>query len=198
MARPKHDEGEVCLIGEMTPICNWEGFWKPRDAREEVILPCTNFPFCQIGVVYVGWGVLEVCILFFTNEGFDVMRRLVIHLVKLQFEAPCCEVDIHQWVCPQELLLRPAFDGDKFDKISIINVEHDDVLVASIGSDGEPAQLVTEQHARDLSNGHEDKVRMCVEGFLGERCSIVTISLPWGGNGGGTPAGEEVLVNHSP
>ncbi len=85
MARPKHVEGEVCLINEATPICNWGGFWKPTDAREEVILPCMNFPFCQIGAVDIGWGVLELCVLF-VNEGFDVVRCLIIHLVELQFE----------------------------------------------------------------------------------------------------------------
>ncbi len=69
-----------------------------------MILPHTNFLFRQIGAVYVGWGVLEVCILF-ANEGFDVVRHLVIYLVKLRFEAPCCEVGINQLVHLQELLL---------------------------------------------------------------------------------------------
>jgi hypothetical protein len=71
------------LIGETTPICNWEGFWKPSIAGEEVILPRMNFPFRQIGAVDTGWGVLEVCVLF-ANEGFIIVRRLVVHLVKLQ------------------------------------------------------------------------------------------------------------------
>jgi hypothetical protein len=48
-------------------------------------------------------------------------------------------------------------------QIRIVNVDDDYVLIASVGSDGEPAQLVTEQHARDLDNGHEDKVCMCIE-----------------------------------
>ncbi len=96
-----------------------------------MILPRKNFTFHRIGAVDVGWGALEACVLF-ANEGFDAMRRLVIHLVKLRFEAPCCEVDINQLVHPQELLLRPAFDGDGFDKIGIVNVEDDDALVASV------------------------------------------------------------------
>jgi hypothetical protein len=79
-AWPEHFEGENCLIGEITPVWDWEGFWKTSNAREKVILPRTNF-------VYVGWGVLAVCVLF-ANEGFDVMKRLVFHLVKLWFEAP--------------------------------------------------------------------------------------------------------------
>ncbi len=101
---PYHVEGEVYLISETTPICNWEGFWEPSDAREEVILPRTSFPFCRIGAVDVGWGVLEACVLF-ANEGFNIMIHLVIHLVKLWFEAPCCEVGINQPICPQQLLL---------------------------------------------------------------------------------------------
>jgi hypothetical protein len=88
--------------------------------------------------VDVGGGVLEACVIF-ANEGYDTMRHLIIHLVKLWFEAPCCEVGINQPVRPEELLLRPAFDGDGFDKISIVNVEDDYVLVASVGSDGKPA-----------------------------------------------------------
>jgi hypothetical protein len=106
-----------------------------------VILPRTNLPFSQIGAVDVGWGVLEECVLF-ANEGFNVMRRLVFHLMKSRFEALCCEVGINQPVHPQELLLGPAFDGDGFDKVSIVNVEDDDVLVVCVGSDGEVVQLV--------------------------------------------------------
>ncbi len=48
----------------------------------------------------VGWGILEACVLF-TNEGFNVARHLVIHLLKLRFEALCCQVGINQPVCPQ-------------------------------------------------------------------------------------------------
>ncbi len=92
------------MIGETTQIRNWEGFQKPGNAGEEVILPCTNFPFRRIGAVDVRWGVLEACVLF-ENEGFYVMGHLVIHLVTLWVEAPCCEVGINQLVCPQELLL---------------------------------------------------------------------------------------------
>jgi hypothetical protein len=53
-----HVEGEVYLVGEMIPICNWEGLWKPSNAGEEVVFPSTNFLFRQIGAVDVGWGVL--------------------------------------------------------------------------------------------------------------------------------------------
>jgi hypothetical protein len=66
----------------MTPVCNWEGFWKPGNVKEEVILPHTNLLFCQIGAVGVGCCALEVCVLF-ANEGFSIMRRLVVCLVKL-------------------------------------------------------------------------------------------------------------------
>ncbi len=58
MAQLEHVEGEVCLISEATPICNKEGFWKPSDAGEEVILPRPNFPCCHISTVDTGWGVL--------------------------------------------------------------------------------------------------------------------------------------------
>jgi hypothetical protein len=92
------------LISKATLVCNWEGFWKPSNAREEVILPHITFPFHRTGVVDVGWGVLEACVLF-ANEGFDIVRRLVFHLVKLRVETPCCEVGINPPVCPQELLL---------------------------------------------------------------------------------------------
>ncbi len=92
------------MIIEMTPICDWEGFWKLSNAREEVVLPRTNFPLCQIGAVDVEWGVLEACVLF-VNDSFDIVRHLIIHLVKLWFEAPCCEVGINQPVRLQELLL---------------------------------------------------------------------------------------------
>jgi hypothetical protein len=51
----------------------------------------------------------------------------------------------------------------------VSGVEDDNVLVASVGSDGELSQLVAEQHARDLDNGHEGKVHTWVEGFPGER-----------------------------
>ena len=137
-----------------------------------MILPRTNFPFRQIGAVDVRWGVLEACVLF-ANEGFDVVRCLVVHLVKLRFEALCCEVGINQPVHPQDLLPRPTFDGDRFDKVSIANEEDDYVLVASVRSDGELAQLVTEQNARDLNNGHEEEVCMWVEGFLGKQFQSV-------------------------
>ena len=40
--------------------------------------------------------------------------------------------------------LCPAFDGDGFYKISIVDVEDDNVFVASVGCDGEPAQLIAE------------------------------------------------------
>ncbi len=64
--------------------------------------------------------------------------------------------------------------------ISIINVEDDDVLAASVGSDGEPVQLVAEQHARDLDKGHEDKERTCIEGFLGEQFhSVNWFAIRW-------------------
>ncbi len=92
------------MIGETIPICDWEVFWKPRDAREEVILPRTNFPFRWVSAVNVGWGVLEACVLV-ANEGFNVMRCLVVHLMKLRFEALCFEVGIYQPVGLQELLL---------------------------------------------------------------------------------------------
>ncbi len=142
----------------MTPICNWEGLWKPSNAGVEVVFPRMNFMFRQIGVVDVGWGVLWACVLI-ANECFDVVRLLVVHLVKLRLQAPCCEIGIDQPVSLQELLLGPAFDW--------VNVEVDYVLVASVNSDGEPAQLVAEQHVGDLNNGHEDKVHTSIEGFLG-------------------------------
>jgi hypothetical protein len=63
-----------------------------------------NFPFPQIGAVDVWWGVLEAYALF-RNECFDVVRFLVVHLVKYRFEAPCHEIGINQLVSPQELLL---------------------------------------------------------------------------------------------
>ncbi len=66
-----------------------------------MIVPRTHFPFCHIGVVDKGWGVLEVFVLF-ASEGFDIVRHLVVHLMKLWFEAPCGEVGIDQLVCPQE------------------------------------------------------------------------------------------------
>jgi hypothetical protein len=59
MAWTKHIEGEVHLISESTPICNREGFWKPSNTGEEVILPSLNFPFHRIGAVDVEWGVFE-------------------------------------------------------------------------------------------------------------------------------------------
>ncbi len=92
--RPEHVEGVVCLISEATPICVREGFWKPSDAREEVILPSPNFPFCWIVAVDVRWGLLELCVLF-ANEVFYIVRCLVVHLVELQSESTCCEVCIH-------------------------------------------------------------------------------------------------------
>jgi hypothetical protein len=58
--------------------------------------------------------------------------------------------------------------GTDLAKVEFVNVEDDYILVASIRCDGEPAQLVAEQHARDLNNGHEDEVRTSVEGFLGK------------------------------
>ncbi len=54
-----------------------------------------------------------------------------------------------------------------------MNVEDDDVLVASVRRDGEPARLVAEQHAGDLDDGHEDKVRTSIERFLGKRVHTV-------------------------
>ncbi len=58
MAGLLHVKGGVCLVVETTPICNWEGLWKPSDAREEVVFPSANFPYRRIGAVDVGWGVL--------------------------------------------------------------------------------------------------------------------------------------------
>jgi hypothetical protein len=46
--------------------------------------------------------------------------------------------------------------------------------------DGKAARLVTEQHAGDLNNGHEDEVRTCVEGFLGKRFqSVNQFAIGW-------------------
>jgi hypothetical protein len=40
--------------------------------------------------------------------------------------------------------------------------------------------LVAEQHAGDLDNGHEDEVRMSVEGFLGKRFhSVDRLAIRW-------------------
>jgi hypothetical protein len=62
----------------------------------------------------------------------------------------------------------------------IVNVDDDYVLIASVGSDGELAQLVTEQHASDLDNGHEDKVCMCIERFLRKRFhSVNQFAIGW-------------------
>ncbi len=106
-------------------------------------------------------------------KGFDIMRCLVMHLLELRFESLCCEVGIKQPVRLQKLLLPPAFDGGRFDKICIINVEDGDVLVASVRCDGEMALLIAEQHARDFNNGHEDEVHLGIERFLGEWCHSV-------------------------
>jgi hypothetical protein len=62
----------------------------------------------------------------------------------------------------------------------MVNVEDDDVLVASVRSDGEAAQLVSEQHAGDLDDVHEDKVRTSVEGFLGKQFhSVNWFAIVW-------------------
>jgi hypothetical protein len=143
MAWTEHVEGKVHLISESTPICNREGFWKPSNTGEEVILASPNFSFCQIGAVDVGWGVFELSALL-VNEVFCILRYLVVHLVELQFESTCCEVSIHSLVHWQELFFCPAFDGDGFYKISILDVEDDKVFDASVGRDGEPALLIAE------------------------------------------------------
>ncbi len=43
---------------QTTPICNWEGPQKPSNAREELVFPSANSPFCRIGAVNVRWGGL--------------------------------------------------------------------------------------------------------------------------------------------
>jgi hypothetical protein len=90
----EHVEGEVHLISESTSICNREGFWKPSNTREDVILASPIFLFCRIGAVDVGWSVFEPGALL-ANEVFYIIRYLVVHLVELQFESTCCEVSIH-------------------------------------------------------------------------------------------------------
>jgi hypothetical protein len=78
-----------------------------------------------------------------------------------------------------------------------MNVEDNNVLVASVEHDGEPAQMVAEHHARDLIMVMKMKCIWALKGSW-RSGAIVSIGLQSGENGGGFPYGKEAFVKCSP
>ncbi len=100
----------------------------------------------------------------------------------------------------QEFFLQPAFDGDRANVVGIVDVEDNDVCIASVGGDGEAACLVAGDDAIDGMDLHEDVVGARIEWCLGGVGHvIVDVKAGHGGNCGacGSPwlRGASALPN---
>ena len=82
-------------------------------------------------------------------------------------------------VCAQEFFFLPALDGYRANVVGVVDVENDNVCVAPVGGDGEPACLIA---GDDTINGmyvHEDEVGACVERFLGGIGHVIVNVEAW-------------------
>ena len=81
--------------------------------------------------MHVGRGVLERGTLG-GDEGFDIVRRLVIHFVKARFETPGGEIIVGHLVGAKEFFLRPIFYGNGSNEVGIVDVEDDQIRIAAV------------------------------------------------------------------
>ena len=153
----KHVDGVVTLVREPTPICDGKGGGQAGESRGEVVLPCSYGAFGGISAVHIGRGVLKVGVLG-GNEGFNVMRRLVIHFVEARFEAPGGEIIVSDLVGAKEFFFRPILDGNGSDEVGIVDIEDDQVSVAAVGRDGETSSLIGEYPTGGVGECHEDEM----------------------------------------
>ena len=176
MTVAEHVEGGAALLGEAAPVCNGEGLEEAGDAREEVFFPGAYHAFRRIqdnddgrrhdSAMLVRQCVLEARLLRL-DEFLDLMRCLIVHFVQEGFEALHRQPLICFVVCAQEFFFRPALDWYRANVVGIVDVENNDVCVAPVGGDGEPACLIA---GDDTVNGmyvRENEVGACVEQFLG-------------------------------
>ena len=127
----EHVDGVVTLVRQPTPICDGKGGGQAGKSRGEVIIPRAYCAFGGIGAMHIGRGVLEVGVLGGDN-GFDVVRRLVIHFVEARFEAPGGEIIVSDLVGAKEFFLGPIFDGNGSNEVGIVDIEDDQVRVAAV------------------------------------------------------------------
>ena len=107
--------------------------------------------------MHIGRGVLEVGVLGGDN-GFDVVRRLVIHFVEARFEAPGGEIIVSDLVGAKEFFLGPIFDGNGSNEVGIVDIEDDQVRVAAVRRDGESSSLIGENPPGGVGECHEDEM----------------------------------------
>ncbi len=78
--------------------------------------------------------------------------------VQLWFEAPAGQIYVGDLIGAKEFFLGVILDGNGSNKVGIVNVENDEVSVASVGCDGEAAGLVGEHCSGDVMDGPENKI----------------------------------------
>ena len=182
--RAEHVEGGIALLGESAPVCNREGLWEAGNARNEVVFPGAYCPFGRISLMHVWWGVLEAHLLSL-DEFFNVVRCFVVHFVQEGFETSHREPLVDFIVSAQEFFLRSALDGDRANVVGVVDVEHNNVCIAPVGGEGEPACLVAGDDTVDGMYFHEDMIGASVEWCLGGVGHVVVaVEVGHGGNGG--------------
>jgi hypothetical protein len=122
-----------------------------------VILPCADGMFSGVGMMDVRRRVWECCVLR-VDELLYILGGFIVHFVQLWFEAPAGQVLVGDLIGVEEFFLSAILDGNRRNKVGIVNVENDKVSVASVGCDGEAAGLVGEHHSSDVVDGHENKI----------------------------------------
>ncbi len=74
------------------------------------------------------------------------------------FEAPAGQILVGDLIGAYEFFLGAILDGNGSNKVGIVNVENDEVSVASVGCDRKAAGLVGENRSGDVMDGHENEI----------------------------------------
>jgi hypothetical protein len=113
----------------------------------------------------VGWSVLDAS-LFCGNKHFNVFGCFVVKLMQERFEAvesePCTDLAI----CKEKLFFWAFLDGNRANCNRIEDLEDNNICLAAVGCDGKAVDLIGEEVAIDLLDGHENKMCVRVVGFL--------------------------------
>ncbi len=81
--------------------------------------------------MHIGVCVLEVSFLGI-NDIFNVFGGFIVHLVKLWLKTPVGEIFVCLLVGAEEFLFCAIFDGDGCNEVGVINVEDDEICIATI------------------------------------------------------------------
>jgi hypothetical protein len=122
LTRVHHVESCVVYGREAASVCDGERWGNTHYARKEVVLPCVDDPFGQVGAMYVGGRLLELD-LFIPNQCLDVMGGFVVELVEVREESSSGKPGVDLCEGVQQFFLGLALDGDGFDVVCVVHIE---------------------------------------------------------------------------